>query len=335
MPLFAPEVDKVKQYLDDLSSEAFDKLSAVPVNLRDHFYNDFLCRQPATASCFINKYDIDNTLEEKLVWLAFFHQYPRWADAKHPRSHAQMIEALTVPSREGEEELLYSSLPNPDHVAVLKRGLRHEYLKHENEVKPILNCLSGYAKEWYCFKFMAPCTTLIGPSMAGKTCLITELSKCTCVVHICLQPANFTGQPPRSLLADDFLLANQTALQLGVHYTRLLAATCEVVSEFFLSQTVDNTNHEENQLVEWYNYSQEPGDHLATRVRDTMKQSPDDLRGASASFTRTFQKLQTSTSFIRNPGLKVLFAFDDAKTLNQLETTCDQESLYFACFVEY
>ncbi|PLW15414.1 hypothetical protein PCANC_17940 [Puccinia coronata f. sp. avenae] len=52
-----------------------------------------------------------------------------------------------------------------------------------------------------------------------------------------------------------------------------------------------------------------------------MKQSSDDLRGASASFTRTFQKLQTSTSFIRNPGLKVLFAFDDAKTLNQLETT--------------
>jgi hypothetical protein len=132
---------------------------------------------------------------------------------------------------------------------ILKRGFQHEYLNRGTVLKPILSRLSGYAKEWSCTKFIAPYTTVIAPSMVGKTCLIMELLKSISVVHICLCPADLTAQPPRCLLADEFLLAPQMALQLKVHYTQLLAAMFDVVAESYVKLPTIQTMRRNN----WWN----------------------------------------------------------------------------------
>jgi hypothetical protein len=58
-----------------------------------------------------------------------------------------------------------------------------------------------------------------------------------------------------------------------------------------------------------------------------MKQIAQNLPGASAVFTRKLEKLQTSTSFISNPDLKLLLAFDEAPALIEMETSHVQKTI--------
>ncbi|PLW56244.1 hypothetical protein PCANC_02060 [Puccinia coronata f. sp. avenae] len=121
------------------------------------------------------------------------------------------------------------------------------------------------------------------------------------------------------------LLANKTVAGLQVNYTRLLAGLFDVVADFFSRQNAGD--NEEKRLVEWFPYNQQSGDDLVMRVRDSMKQIAQNLPGASAVFTRKLEKLQTSTSFISNPDLKLLLAFDEAPALIEMETSHVQKTI--------
>jgi hypothetical protein len=127
------------------------------------------------------------------------------------------------------------------------------------------------------------------------------------------------------VLADGMLLANKTVAGMQVNYTRLLAGLFDVVADFFSRQNAGD--NEEKRLVGWFPYNQQSGDDLVMRVRDSMKQIAQNLPGASAVFTRKLEKLQTSTSFISNPDLKLLLAFDEAPALIEMETSHVQKTI--------
>ncbi|KAI9617310.1 hypothetical protein H4Q26_013179 [Puccinia striiformis f. sp. tritici PST-130] len=321
---------RVEQYLDRLA-EAFGQLpNAVAPNFRDSTWNYFLFEQAYSPRYFPKYWLIDDTLNEKLVRLAFFHKYPRWATAEHPISQAKMLEALAAASLAVGEELLNPSpfeIPDPEHVSALKQGYNHKYLREDTIVEPILKCLSDYSKKWGSTIYLAPYTALIGSSMIGKTRLLMQLSKTICVVYVCLRPPSSSGLPPRSVLADEMQLANKKVPELLVHYYRLLAAIFDVVAEFFSGQTGD---HDEKQrLSEWHDYNFQSGGDLATRVRDTMKQFGQEESEASKAFQEKLEKLEFSTRFISNPELKVMLAFDEARALIALESNDDQKLSYF------
>ncbi|KAI9630215.1 hypothetical protein KEM48_012150 [Puccinia striiformis f. sp. tritici PST-130] len=152
---------RVEQYLDRLA-EAFGQLpNAVAPNFRDSTWNYFLFEQAYSPRYFPKYWLIDDTLNEKLVRLAFFHKYPRWATAEHPISQAKMLEALAAASLAVGEELLNPSpfeIPDPEHVSALKQGYNHKYLREDTIVEPILKCLSDYSKKMGLHHILAPYT---------------------------------------------------------------------------------------------------------------------------------------------------------------------------------
>ncbi|EFP78250.2 uncharacterized protein PGTG_04206 [Puccinia graminis f. sp. tritici CRL 75-36-700-3] len=321
---------KVEHYLDDLA-EAFGKLpSSMPLKIRDTLWCNFLSRDNYTNGTIISVWELDDDLNAEFVRLAFFHQHPEFACTEHPISQEKMLAALAAPVHAVAKDLLTAAQPSPadpDHIEILKEGYDHEYLRSEAIVTPTLKRLSNNAKDWNSTKYLAPYTALIAPSMSGKTRLLMKLSEKICVVYICLRPGDSTGQPPRSVLADEMELPNKRVEGLLVHYYRLLAAIFDVVAEFFSNPS--NGIDEKDRLLTWYNYNHQCGDDLATRVQDTMKDFGQDKKSALAAFKTKLEKLKNNTGFISNQELKVLFAFDEARALIKRETTGDQRLPYF------
>ncbi|EHS64688.1 uncharacterized protein PGTG_22411 [Puccinia graminis f. sp. tritici CRL 75-36-700-3] len=321
---------KVEQYLDDLA-EAFARLE-VPLETRNKLWRNFLYRDQHIRGTLIIVCGSDDNLKAEFVRLAFFHQHPEFAGAERPISPERMLVALAAPSRAEAETLIRAGrLPasdDLDDIAILKEGYKHEYLRSETIVRPILKKLSDNAKDWRPSKYVAPYTTLIGPSMSGKTRLLMKLSENICVVYICLRERNSCReQPPRSVLADEMQLPAKKAHGLEIHYSRLLAAIFDVVADFFSDPSLGID--EKARLSAWYSYNHNCGDDLAARVRDTMKGIGQNIYAASVAFTTKLEKLETNLGFISNQDLKVLLAFDEARALVEQET-CEDESLpYF------
>ncbi|WAR52316.1 hypothetical protein PtB15_1B757 [Puccinia triticina] len=309
-------LSKVNQYLDDLAV-AFGKLSPEVTPLfRDSMWHNVLSRKPSAHTAMASFWRLDRNLEAEFVRLVFFHQHPMLATTESPMSMNKMLEVVTT-----------SSSDLRDHIAILREGYSHEYLRKEIIVKPILKSLSNYAEEWVSTKYLAPYTALVGPSMCGKTRLLMELSKSICVVYISLRPRGSTGEPPRSVLADEFQLCHKSVYELVAHYYRLLAAIFDVVAEFFSRQYAGR--EEEDRLLEWYTYNHEFGGYLTSRVRHTMEELGKNEWSASAALTKKIEKLERSTRFIKNPKLKVMLAFDEARALVDQQTREAESLLYF------
>ncbi|WAQ81433.1 hypothetical protein PtA15_1A774 [Puccinia triticina] len=309
-------LSKVNQYLDDLAV-AFGKLSPEVTPLfRDSMWHNVLSRKPSAHTAMASFWRLDRNLEAEFVRLVFFHQHPMLATTESPMSMNKMLEVVTT-----------SSSDLRDHIAILREGYSHEYLRKEIIVKPILKSLSNYAEEWVSTKYLAPYTALVGPSMCGKTRLLMELSKSICVVYISLRPRGSTGEPPRSVLADEFQLCHKSVYELVAHYYRLLAAIFDVVAEFFSRQYAGR--EEEDRLLEWYTYNHEFGGYLTSRVGHTMEELGKNEWSASAALTKKIEKLERSTRFIKNPKLKVMLAFDEARALVDQQTREAESLLYF------
>ncbi|OAV96636.1 hypothetical protein PTTG_06051 [Puccinia triticina 1-1 BBBD Race 1] len=279
-------------------------------------WHNVLSRKPSAHTAMASFWRLDRNLEAEFVRLVFFHQHPMLATTESPMSMNKMLEVVTT-----------SSSDLRDHIAILREGYSHEYLRKEIIVKPILKSLSNYAEEWVSTKYLAPYTALVGPSMCGKTRLLMELSKSICVVYISLRPRGSTGEPPRSVLADEFQLCHKSVYELAAHYYRLLAAIFDVVAEFFSRQYAGR--EEEDRLLEWYTYNHEFGGYLTSRVRHTMEELGKNEWSASAALTKKIEKLERSTRFIKNPKLKVMLAFDEARALVDQQTREAESLLYF------
>ncbi|OAV95082.1 hypothetical protein PTTG_26803 [Puccinia triticina 1-1 BBBD Race 1] len=316
---------QVEKYINDLA-QAFARL---PPNTspesRDFGWN-------LALSCDVDVlqtgWETDDELTEEFIRLVFFHRYPKWAAAKiEPATKLKALKATSHEAAENLLELASSGVPDPQHVKILKDGYNHPYLRNDQIVKPILERLSENAKNWKPNEYLAPYTALIGPSMCGKTRLLMKLSEYVCVIYICLRERGSSGQPPRSVLADEMELDNKNVPKLLEHYYRLLAAIFDVVADFFLSRTAGRD--EKQLLLEWSNYNHESGDRLATEVRQRMEEISLQESAALTIFTDKLKKLASSTSFISNPKLKILLGFDEARALIKQGTKDDQNLPYF------
>ncbi|KAA1077773.1 hypothetical protein PGT21_019494 [Puccinia graminis f. sp. tritici] len=234
---------KVEHYLDDLA-QAFGKLPfSMPPEIRDTLWCNFLSRDKYNKGTIVSVWELDFDLKAEFIRLAFFHQHPEFAGAEHPISLEKMLTALAAPCHAVAKDFLTAARPPPpnsEHIKILKEGYDHEYLRNKTIVTPTLKRLSNNDKAWDSTKYLAPYTALIAPSMRGKTRLLMKLSETVCVVYICLLPGDSTGQPPRSVLADEMELPNKRVEGLLVHYYRLLAAIFDVVAEFFSNQSADS-----------------------------------------------------------------------------------------------
>ncbi|POV99898.1 hypothetical protein PSTT_13475 [Puccinia striiformis] len=295
--LGASSVSKVKEYLHGLA-KAYSELVEVTQDLRNIRWLKFLLRKPGARQSLLRKFDLQEggDLDNQFIKLAFFHQYPRRAQQENV-SRREMLDALLTESIAAGEGLLAAAAINPQHYEIVQAGYRHPYLRQETISQPILHRMSEYAHAWS-ENYLFPLTSLIGPSMIGKTRLLQQLSKSICVVYICLRPHGSTGQPPRSKLADQLFLVQKRAPQLELQYTLLLAAIFHVVADFFSLQSAQ-TSEEERLCV------------------------------APAQLSTNLQKLHDSTCFIKNPHLKVLLAIDEARALVELQT-CDALKLSYS-----
>ncbi|WAR51864.1 hypothetical protein PtB15_1B300 [Puccinia triticina] len=327
--LNATSLSQVNQYLDELT-KAFEQVTPqMPIEACTWMWNLSLSAPIVSRDWHQSAWKIDHELNVKFLRLVFFHRYPKLAAAEPPISTPEMLEALAAPSHEAGEKLLKPAPANPtdvQHVQTLKDGYNHPYLRNDQIVKPILECLSEYAKNWKPEKYLAPYTALIGPSMSGKTRFLMQLSENICVIYICLRPHKSTGIPPRSVLADEFQL-EMNAPEILVHYYRLLAALFDVVSDFFSTRTSDH--NEKQLLLEWSDYNHQHGGKLATQVRRAMEKIGEEGPAASAAFKENLRKLATSTSFISNPGLKILLGIDEARALVEQGSGDAQNLSYF------
>ncbi|POV94597.1 hypothetical protein PSHT_16117 [Puccinia striiformis] len=236
-----------------------------------------------------------------------------------------MLDALLTESIAAGEGLLAAAAINPQHYEIVQAGYRHPYLRQETISQPILHRMSEYAHAWS-ENYLFPLTSLIGPSMIGKTRLLQQLSKSICVVYICLRPHGSTGQPPRSKLADQLFLVQKRAPQLELQYTLLLAAIFDVVADFFSLQSAQTS--EEERLLRWYEFNDE-SEMFASRVVQKLAELSSTPDKAPAQLSTNLQKLHNSTCFIKNPHLKVLLAIDEARALVELQT-CDALKLSYS-----
>ncbi|OAV96972.1 hypothetical protein PTTG_11648 [Puccinia triticina 1-1 BBBD Race 1] len=217
---------------------------------------------------------------------------------------------------------------------IVRQGFDAEYQRHNLIVAPTLEKLQRFAGQWKRDKYEAPYTLLIGPSMSGKTRLLKELAKHVCVAYICLRPLGSTGQPPRSELATHFFPNVKAGLDLEKHYSYLLAAILNTVSEFFSRPDI-RARSLEDRLAAWFDYSfqmdKTPKAEYNANVEKEMKSiqaeglAPMQFLGAAA--TRMSQSIELEG----DRRLKMLLAIDEASNLdNQIDR--ELQIPYFCVF---
>ncbi|KAI9602976.1 hypothetical protein H4Q26_002286 [Puccinia striiformis f. sp. tritici PST-130] len=178
----------------------------------------------------------------------------------------------------------------------------------------------------------APYTSIISPTMSGKTRLLKELAKHVCVVYVCLRKAGSTGQPPRSHLARHFI-PEEPKLNMIRHYSHLLIAILKTVHDFF-EQPDRRTKSLKDLLSEWFDYSFQmdntPKSEFNLKVEKELKElneanSPkpnptwDDIRIGDLEtrnkLAAAASKVAAIMEFEKHGNLKVLLAIDEASNL--------------------
>ncbi|KAA1071127.1 hypothetical protein PGTUg99_018270 [Puccinia graminis f. sp. tritici] len=214
------------------------------------------------------------------------------------------------------EETPIPPIARPNETAIqrqiIEKGYSEDYQNTDEIVKPILETLDRLSNDWS-IEYLAPYTSLIGPSMIGKTRLIMELAKHVCVIYICLRPVGSTGYPPRSALAGPILVDK-------VDYITLSTAIFEVAAEFFNKQGSINAS-KEDRLKEWNRYCKPPAEKFSTDVCAKMQTLPLPKEDEIVTLKEPVHKLQQATQFIGRSGLTVLLAIDEARELLVDETT--------------
>ncbi|OAV88095.1 hypothetical protein PTTG_12444 [Puccinia triticina 1-1 BBBD Race 1] len=193
---------------------------------------------------------------------------------------------------------------------VFQQGYREEYHGHDTIVTPTLLTLNKHATAWRKAEYLAPCTSLIGPTMCGKTRLVMELADEICVVHICLRPYDDDGEPKRSQLATEFLQTPRSA-DLEKYYTRLTTSILSVVIRFF--EDASESKAPKDVLQEWYKHHTSTNTDFYSNVQSAFEQTALTTDPVH-QLELTAQKAGQTRILERSP-LKVLLAIDEAKAL--------------------
>ncbi|OAV99537.1 hypothetical protein PTTG_12605 [Puccinia triticina 1-1 BBBD Race 1] len=188
---------------------------------------------------------------DKLTQLAYFKRFPTRQDSGMLPD--QMLLALG-PTKSPPKTAIDTVERLARSAEIVREGFKVPYVAYNSIVTPALETLRDYIVKWESNLYRAPYTSLVGPTMSGKTRLILELAKHVPVVYICLRPPNSTGQPPRSELADLMLPDRAVKVDLEQHYTHLLTAIFRVVASFF-SKPNRRRQAINDQLNAWNKYS--------------------------------------------------------------------------------
>ncbi|OAV96548.1 hypothetical protein PTTG_00992 [Puccinia triticina 1-1 BBBD Race 1] len=142
--------------------------------------------------------------------------------------------------------------------------------------------------------------------MIGKSRLLMEIAEEVCVVSICLRNEGSTGEPKRSLLADEVLL--KASADYKDYYIRLITAILLVTVRFFES-------HPEEPKEKYQKWNK----HQATTQfhTDVMKALNSCLFNAVTAVKQlglAVDAMKRNAS-LAVPGLKVLLAIDEASAM--------------------
>ncbi|KAA1105043.1 hypothetical protein PGTUg99_013512 [Puccinia graminis f. sp. tritici] len=257
---------------------------------------------------------------KEFLRLAYFHQYPKHDSSN--LSNKQMADAIKGVVANKPEKPRDSESVHPDwSVDIVKAGFQAEYKNSDLIVKPNLDLLRDMAGAWSQINYKAPFTSIVGPTMSGKTRLLLEFAKHVCVVYICIRPPDSSGQPPRSSLADTLLPVDpELKSNLHLHYSRFLAAILEAVADFFSSANMQGRKSED-QLAAWFEHSfqmdeKKKPDKFSSDVRAKMKALPATPETETMNLVEdAAKKMHDSIQFLENGKLKLVLAIDEARNL--------------------
>ncbi|KAI9614319.1 hypothetical protein H4Q26_009465 [Puccinia striiformis f. sp. tritici PST-130] len=254
----------------------------------------------------------DQSLQAHISQLAFSQQHPSISRDLYT-THEQRVESLDSSTSQAAEALF---LPNsksetlPDEIVA--EGYDQTYLNAEDIVIPTLKTLQDCAAAWRPAKYLAPYTSLIAPALNGKTRLLKELSRHTCVV----------------------ILIDMKRKSLEKQYERFFLAILHTVASFF--DTLDELP-KINRMEQWIDHSFPKKDRIGDppfwlAVQKEMKNLPRRPEKEShALLKEALERMRKSTSFLGPTHLNLLLAIDEASQLFHSSKTSD-ESTFFRTF---
>ncbi|OAV89375.1 hypothetical protein PTTG_28709 [Puccinia triticina 1-1 BBBD Race 1] len=155
--------------------------------------------------------------------------------------------------------------------------------------------------------------------MIGKSRLLKELAEEVCVVSICLRDKDSSGEPPRSLLADEML--PKSSADYTKYYVKLIAAILSVTVRFFDSAQANDTK----KYTEWSKHQTTIQFHTDVQKEMCSPSLPKPKSDKDPAVTQLRLALSAvqANAFFKVSGLKILLAFNEASAM--LETPKDQE----------
>ncbi|KAI9603110.1 hypothetical protein H4Q26_002422 [Puccinia striiformis f. sp. tritici PST-130] len=259
---------------------------------------------------------------KKLIQLAHFERFPT-KEGLSGMSETTMLRALeTVPRAQTNTDPFQRIEWFED---ISRECFDEPYMGYDLIVPRTLRILRDFATQWRTTEHKVPCTSIVGPTLSGKSRLIVELTEHVCVVYVCIRPRGSTDQPPRSQIADLMLPATALKLDMDNHYTCLLTAIFRVVTSFF-SRPHRQTKPLAEQLEAWNRYSlpfNNDDVRFSLAVRKMMKKlAPqstwsrnDRLCEAARAMNRSIQGRDDEEEVAEEGQLKVLLAIDEAHHL--------------------
>jgi hypothetical protein len=252
-------------------------------------------------------------IKDKIVELAFLRRYPDYYENEKINWEAR-VSTFGVSLDAGLSILKCATEPALA-IDVVRKGFLSDYVGHDEIVTPILSTLNEHASSWQPEEYYAPYTSLIGPTMIGKTRLLMELADEICLVYICLRPPNSSGEPKRSQLATQ-MLKPPLGVDLKVYYVQLITAIISVTIKFF--QSASKSNDCKEILRAWYQHHNSTNTKFYSNVQSELKRltgKQDAVRQLSLAARRLGK-----AHILKSSPLKLLLAIDEANSLLEKPT---------------
>ncbi|PLW31467.1 hypothetical protein PCASD_17873 [Puccinia coronata f. sp. avenae] len=182
--LNAVGLDKVRQYHDSLEN-VFKELTSSGLPTK-HYQIMFSCLYKARPSGHLVKNmsihsSKDNNATSRLIRLAHFKRFPNRIDStlkEFINGSSNLTEKQILTALEQPIELANTqSRPIAWEVDILQAGYQAPYERSDIIIQPILSNLRTWATMWSSKEYKAPYTSIIGPTMIGKTRALMQLAK--------------------------------------------------------------------------------------------------------------------------------------------------------------
>ncbi|POV94292.1 hypothetical protein PSHT_16315 [Puccinia striiformis] len=253
----------------------------------------------------------NQSLQKEASQLAYVHHHPE--SCQRPETNHEKRED---PGKPVASHLIFQS-------QIVAEGFDHAYLNSENLIEPTIDTIAKFEAGWRSSKQLAPYSSLIAPSLSGKTRLLKEMSRRVCVVYICLRPLHSTGYPPRTDFPSAMLL-DPSCAELEIRYHRMLVSILHAVADYFSVQNDKQTAQEI--LNKWVDHSFPRKGHTVdppfwTKVQKKMAEISDQSAAdqsdpdMEAELSQAVRMVARSAAFMKQNNLKVILAIDEARQL--------------------